>query len=183
MAEKKKQSKRKLVITKQEQVLMANSITGDLERANVKVSVHIQRDQAKYKGEPFTILFQKLGVITAKSIRPVTAKVLLYLCAAVEYGNVINKGSQQIAEELGFSQRNVLRALKELEDAKIIIREQNPTDKRLTSIYLNPYHSWKGNIDDRKLKIAKHDPDQLDMFPEYEGTLPNKKLKPNPNIK
>ena len=59
--------------------------------------------------------------VTAKNIKPVTAKVLIYLCAVVDYGNVVNKGSDQIAKELGYSIRNIQRALLELEEMKIII--------------------------------------------------------------
>jgi predicted transcriptional regulator len=167
---------KKPLITKNEMMLVQNSITGEIESANVKVSVYVTKDTPKFKNEPFTMLFQKLGIVTAKSIKPVTAKLLLYLCACVEYGNVVGKGTEQIAEELGYSTRNVQRALLELEELKIIIKDKNATDKRMSVIYLNPYQSWKGKPSDRTKKIAEYnDNNQLDMFKEKE----TKKIQPN----
>ena len=150
-------------------MLVTNSISGAMENADVKVEIRVSKDRLKLQGEPYTMLFQKLGVVTAKNIRPVTAKVLLYLCAVVNYGNSIDKGSEQIGEELGYSPRNILRALKELEELKIIFRQNHPQNKKLTVIYLNPFHSWTGRVMDRKKKIAAHDPDQLQMFPDYKS--------------
>ena len=146
-------------------MLVSNAITGEMAVANVKVDVRVSKDLPKLRGEPFTMLFQKLGAVTAKNIKPVTAKVLIYLCAVVDYGNVVNKGSDQIAKELGYSIRNIQRALLELEEMKIIIRDKNATDGRWVMIYLNPYHSWKGKVIERKKKIAGYHPDQLEMFP------------------
>ena len=157
---------KKAVITRNETMLISDSITGNIETANVKVSVYVQKDIPKLKGEPFTMLFQKLGIVTAKSIKPVTAKLLLYLCACVEYGNVIGKGTEQIAEELGYSIRNVQRALLELEELKIVIRDKNASDKRMSVIYLNPYQSWKGKTSDRTKKIAEYNNNQLELFPD-----------------
>lgn len=160
------------VITKSEMVLISDTISGAMRAAEVKVSVHVQREAQKFKGEPYTMLFQKLGVLTAKNIQPITAKLLLYLCAVVEYGNQVNKGPEQIALELGFSRRQVERGLKELVEMKIVIKEKNPTDSRMVCIYLNPYQSWKGNVMDRKKKIAAYsNPRQLEMFPEEKSTI------------
>lgn len=167
---------KKPLITKNETMLISNSITGEVATANVKVSVFVSKDVPKFKGEPFTMLFQKLGIVTAKTIKPVTAKLLLYLCACVDYGNVVGKGTEQIAEELGYSIRNVQRALLELEELKIVIRDKNATDKRMSIIYLNPYQSWKGKPADRTKKIAEYDNNQLDMFPEMR---PVSALQPN----
>lgn len=163
---------KKPLITKNETVLITDTITGAMETADVRVNVFVAKDQPKFRGEPYTMLFQKLGIVTAKNIQPVTAKLLLYLCACVEYGNVINKGAEQIAEELGYSKRNVYRALKELQDLKVIIRDKNATDKRMSLIYLNPYQSWKGKVSDRKKKIASFNPDQLEMFADEMNKQP-----------
>lgn len=161
-------------------MLIADAITGEMESAEVKVNVYVTKEQPKFRGEPYTMLFQKLGIITAKNIQPVTAKLLLYLCACVDYGNVINKGTEQIAEELGYSERNIQRALKELEELKVIIRDKNATDRRMSVIYLNPYQSWKGKVADRKKKIASFNPDQLEMFPNdsQHSLLPSLKKLP-----
>ncbi len=159
-------------MSKSEMVLITDTISGAMSTAEVKVSVHVQRDAPKLKGEPFTMLFQKLGVLTAKNIQPITAKLLLYLCSVVEYGNQVNKGPEQLGLELGFSRRQVERGLKELVDLKIVIKEKNPTDSRMVSIYLNPYQSWKGTVLDRKKKLAGYnDPRQLEMFPEEQPNI------------
>jgi hypothetical protein len=42
----------------------------------------------------------------------------------------------------------------------------------MVCIYLNPYQSWKGNVMDRKKKIAAYsNPRQLEMFPEEKSTI------------
>jgi predicted transcriptional regulator len=170
---------KKQILTKKEVMLVSDGVTSAV--ANLKATIHIQKDVPKIKGEPFTLLFQKLGIVTAKNIKPVTAKVLLYLCACVEYGNLVPRGSDQISNELGYSIRNIQRALSELEDLKIIIRNKNnETDGRFNMIYLNPYHSWKGKAAERKQKIAEYNPKQLEMFPEHK---PKKALiEPNTNF-
>jgi DNA-binding transcriptional ArsR family regulator len=158
--------KGKPLITKRDMAVISDSVTGQMKSAEVKVDIYIKKDTPRLYNEPFTMLFQKLGVVTAKSIKPISAKLLLYLCAVVEYGNIINKGAEQIAKEIGYSRRNVDRGLKELEELKIIIIERHASDGRWTLIYLNPFHSWKGKILDRKKRIATTDPAQLSMFPD-----------------
>lgn len=148
-------------------MLITDTISGAVETSKVKVNMYVQKDTPKLKGESFTMLFQKLGVVTARSIQPITAKLLLYLCAVVDYGNIVNKGPHQIAEELGFSERQVRRGLAELVDLKIVVKDKNPIDARMVTIYLNPYQSWKGTVQDRNKKIASYNnPRQLEMFPE-----------------
>lgn len=155
-------AKQEIKVKKEQMVAIKNSITGELEQA--KVTVIVQKDKPKFKGEPFTLLFQASTRAISRDIKPVTAKLLIHLCAIVEYNNLIPQGKKEMAEELGYSIRQVERALNELESMKVIIRSKHPQDNRLSMYHINPYQSWKGAAKERGKHIAQYDPNQLDLF-------------------
>lgn len=176
MSEYKKMGKKnKNIISKSEMVAIHDSVTNTMQTA--KVTMIVQRDVPKYKGEPFTMMFQAVNKAIARNITPATAKLLLYLCAEVGYGNTVGKGVPAIAKELAYSERQVHRAMKELEELKVVIKTKNEVDNRLTMYHINPTHSWKGTLPDRNKKIAEFNPNQLDIF----GKLPQEKKAIQPN--
>jgi hypothetical protein len=163
--------RKKGIIEKHQMVAIQNSITGELEHA--KVSVYVQKERPKYR-EDFTIMFQIVTLAVVKKMKPVSTKLLLYLCCSCDYGNLITKGLDQIAEELNYDRRNIERAIKELEQLKIIVKHKNPNDKRENFIYLNPMQSWKGTYDERtKLMEEKFKDSQLSLFQETKNLKPN----------
>ena len=83
-------SKKREIISKSEMVAIKNSITNEMESA--KITMIVQRDKQKYKGEPFTMMFQAVSKAIAREITPATANLLLYLIPAVSYENLVNKG-------------------------------------------------------------------------------------------
>jgi len=161
--------KKREIISKSEMVAIHDSITNEMTTA--KVTVMVQKDRPKFKGEPFTLLFQEVNKAVSRNISPATAKLLLYICSEVNYANLIGKGVPQMAEELGYSERQVHRAMKELEDLKVVLKSKNVQDARITMYHLNPLQSWKGAVPERAKKIATYDPKQLDIF----GQLPTTK--------
>lgn len=167
-------AKKKIVLRKDEMVMISDNISGLMQSA--KVSVIVAPDKPKYKGEPFTLLFQASTRAISRNIKPVTAKMLIHLCAIVDYQNFIPQGKKEMALELGYSIRQVERALLELEDMKVILKSKHPQDSRMISYHINPYQSWKGNPTERNKKIAEYNPNQLEMFNEVKKTilLPNK---------
>lgn len=178
MEKKLQNPKKREIITKSEMMAIKDSVTNEMVTA--KVTMIVQRDKPKFKGEPFTLLFQAVNKAISRNITPATAKLLLYVCSEVNYANVIGKGVPQMAEELGYSERQVHRAMKELEALKVIIKSKNVQDGRITMYHLNPLQSWKGAVPERAKKIATYDPSQLDIF----GELPTdpkaiKALQPN----
>jgi DNA-binding MarR family transcriptional regulator len=160
----------KIVIERHQMLAIHNAITDEIEGA--KVTVRIERDRIKHK-EPYTVLFQAVNYATAKNVRPVTAKLLLYLCSVCDYENIITMNSTDLAEELGYTQRNVQIALKELDEYKIITRTQHPQDKRCSIITLNPLQSWKGQASKRLTYIQDlKDKNQLEIpFAEFTPEL------------
>lgn len=156
-----KQNKRD-IIKKSQMVSITNSVTGEMDTA--KVSVIVQRDTPKFRKEPFTLMFQAVNEAISRNITPATAKVLLYVCANVGYGNLIEKGTPQMAKELGYSTRQILRAMKELKDMGVILSSQNPSDGRYSVYHLNPMQSWKGKVADRAKKAPLINPSQIDIF-------------------
>jgi DNA-binding MarR family transcriptional regulator len=151
-------------IIKKEQMLMINNIiSGEVE--NAKVTVIVSRETAKYKNESFTLLFQASTRAISRHIKPITAKMLIHLCAIVEYENFIPQGKTEMANELGYSIRQVERALNDLEEMKVIIKSKHPQDYRSSIYHLNPFQSWKGKPNERAKKISSYDKFQLEMFP------------------
>lgn len=170
-------SKKKDFIKKEQMMAITNAITGEMEAA--KVTMIVQRDVPKYKGEPFTMLFQAVTKAVARDIQPATAKLLLYLCSEVGYGNVVQKGVPQMAIELKYSERQIHRAMNELIEMKVVLKNPNPSDKRITMYSINALQSWKGTIGDRKKQLATYNPNQLDMFPSEKSLIG---ITPNENF-
>jgi hypothetical protein len=167
-----KKNSGKILLKKEEMVMITDRLTGVMQGA--KVSVIVSKDSPKYKNEPFTLLFQASTRAISRNIKPVTAKMLIHLCAIVDYENFIPQGKKEMATELDYSIRQVERALNELEEMKVIIKSKHPQDARAVSYHLNPYQSWKGKPMERAKKIASYDPNQIDMFAEVKkGLQPN----------
>jgi len=162
-------------ISRSQMVAIRNAVTDELE--TVKVSVNIQRDPLRYK-ENFTVMFQAVNVAIAKNIKPVTAKLLLFLISVMDYNNVLDWSVAELSKELGYTDRNVYTALSELEKFKIILRIENPKDKRRNLITINPLQSWRGKVRERNsfmASLTEEDKNQL--------TLPFEELKPKKNGK
>ena len=105
-------------------VTIRDDITGEMEHA--KVSVYVEKDIPKYKGEAFTILFQASTFAIGRDISPSASKLLINLVGCVEYNNVISKGVNELAEHMGYSRRQIERAFKEF-------------------VITNPKHNLAGN--------------------------------------
>jgi DNA-binding MarR family transcriptional regulator len=166
-------AKKNIFIKKEQMVSISNNITGEMD--NAKVTVVVSRDVPKFKGEAFTLLFQASTRAISRAIKPATAKLLIHLCAIVEYNNIIPQGVDEMASELGYSQRQVLRALSELTDMNVVIKSKHPQDNRITQYHINPYQSWKGATKERAKKISEYDKNQLSLFTE----TTKKQLPPN----
>jgi hypothetical protein len=163
------------IIKKSEMVAIHNAITDQMETA--KVTMIVQRDVAKYK-EPFTILFQASTLAMGRHISPSASKLLINLCGCVGYGNIIEKGIDELAEHMLYSRRQIERALKELIYYNVLIASKHPADKRITQYHLNAHQSWKGNVKDRKTKIASYNKNQLTLFAgeKINALKPNKEF-------
>jgi|JI10StandDraft_1071094.scaffolds.fasta_scaffold375706_1 DNA-binding MarR family transcriptional regulator len=168
--------KKKPLITRSQMGVITNAVTNEME--SVKMTMIVSKDKAKYKNEPFTLLFQASTRAISRTIKPVTAKMLIHLCAIVEYNNFIPQGKKEMALELGYSLRQVERALIELEQMKVIIKSKHREDSRMVVYHINPYQSWKGDIADRKKRIAEHNPNQLKL-PMFGIDEKNQKQLPN----
>lgn len=171
----KRITRKKEVISKSEMMVIRDAVTNEMTTA--KVTMIVAKDTPKYaKNETFTILFQASTLAIGRDITPSASKLLLNLCGFVQYGNIIGKTVDELAEHLKYSRRQIERALKELVDLKVLLKQQHPVDKRATQYFINAYQSWKGNVKDRKKYIASIDPNQLRLFhvPEQKTISPNK---------
>lgn len=138
-----------------------NTITDEME--TVKVDIRVSRDIPKYRNEPFTLLFQASTRAISRTIKPVTAKLLIHLCAVVDYNNIIPQGKKEMAEELQYSLRQLERAFNELEKMNVVIKVRHIEDSRCVVYHLNPFQSWRGGIIDRTKKIKEYNPNQLQI--------------------
>lgn len=162
-------AKKNNIITKQQMVAIKDSTGKILDTA--KVTMIVQRDVPKYRGEPFTLLFQGINNAISRNIKPLTAKILLYMCSISEYNNFIDRTVDELCEDLSYTKKWVISSLKELEEANILIKHKHPTDKRRHVYSLHPGQSWKGEVKERKKRISELDPKQLQMFPNTEFTI------------
>jgi DNA-binding MarR family transcriptional regulator len=160
----------KQIIKKEEMVAIRNAITNEMETA--KVTMIIAKDIPKYK-EAFTLFFQEMNKLAIKRMKPVSGKLLYYLHCIVEYENKISKTTEEMAEEIGYSKKQVERGMKELEQLNIIQKVKHPQDKRSYLMFLNPYTSWKGKKKGRDKRIQDN-PLQLSFFEK-----PKELIKPN----
>jgi predicted transcriptional regulator len=158
-------------IKKEQMVAITDSITGEMDTA--KITMIVQRDKPKYK-EPFTILFQATTRAMSREISPAASKLLIHISSIVSYGNVVPSTRNEMAEEIGYSARQIDRALAELIKMQVIYVELHPEDRRSKVYYVNALQSWKGEIKDRKKKIATYNSNQLDMFKPTKEIGPNK---------
>lgn len=158
-------TKRKEVISRSEMVAIQNTITQEMEFA--KVSVIVEKDVPKYKNEPFTILFQIANSLIIGDMPLIDCKLVLYLMANSQYGNIIDKTLKEMASDLKFKDSNYIqKSLKRLEDLKIVLRSKHPSDNRRFVYMLNPKQSWKGSVKDRVKSLSSLDKNQLILFPE-----------------
>ena len=144
---------------------LSREINERLEDAGItknNVNVFLSENTIKEK-EPFTKLFQKQsGVIF--SAKPVTAKILMYFLCASSYGNYIEADVSDISLLTRISESSVKRAIKELIEMKVLLRDKDLNDKRRNTYYINPHMAWKGNPGDRIKSIEKLDKkDQLSL--------------------
>jgi len=145
--------------------VIQNAITNEME--SVKMTMIVAKDKPKYRNEPFTLLFQASTKAICRTIKPVTSKMLIYLCSIVEYDNFIPEGKKEMSLGLGYSIRQVERALSDLEQMRVVIKTKNREDSRMVVYHINPLQSWKGDIVNRKKRIASYtNPNQLQMFIE-----------------
>lgn len=166
---------KKQIIRKSEMVAIRNEITNQLETS--KVTMIVERDVPKYKNEPFTILFQASTFAVGRDITPSASKLLINLCGCVGYGNLIEKGINELAEHMKYSRRQIERAFKELVDLGVLITSKHPQDRRLNQYYINASQSWKGTVKERTQRISeqKNNPNQLNLF----GSETPKAIQPN----
>lgn len=165
----------KQIIKKEEMIAVRNAVTNELETA--KVTMIVARDLPKYK-EAFTIFFQATNYALIREIKPITAKLLLCLISIVEYENKINKTTDELAEYLHYSKRNVEIGLKQLEELNVIKKIRHPQDKRSYLMFLNPYTTWKGKKKGRDKVISKN---QLEL-PFMPKESVKELMKPNTNF-
>lgn len=141
------------------------------------------------KAAPNIQVFQTAAYLAATCLSPSAGKIFLYFLSMSEFENYVGVSHQDtIAEDTGLTIRTVSNALKELNDNGIIIKTQNPQDKRLVDYWLNPMSAWKGKTLNRKIalqKIASENENQLHLFGErYEENVIReaeeiKKKRPN----
>jgi hypothetical protein len=79
-----------------------------------------------------------------KEIKGESYRVLLFICARLDFENWIQISQVEIANELKMHRQQVSKAMKILEAKEIILR--GPEVGRSYAFRLNPYFGWKGKV-------------------------------------
>ena len=148
--------------------IVQNAHLGDNDIRDVEAKVIIGRK--KVKMPPTVMVYQEPAFWCATTLKPASNTVILYFLSMVSFENYVGIDQNTIAENLKMSTRTVRSAIQELIECNIIIRIPNPTDKRRSDYFINPFHSWKGSSISRKDMIKKGLKDkgikgQLSLFP------------------
>ena len=175
-----KMGRQKAIYEKKDLVILHNAIQDTDETAEIKVIV--TRSREKLRNESFVMLFQAVNKAISRDITPSAAKLLLHIMSEANYGNSVLKGQEEIAKELKYSKRNIIRAFAELVQMGILIRNKYMDDKRMSTYTINPFQSWKGSVTERKKHIAEN-PNQMALAFNNTGKHSNHLSQPPVNTK
>lgn len=140
----------------------------EVSKDNVEVNVYVKKNTTKLENSVFVL--QKFAKdVMNRNYSTSTYRVLFYFISLTEYENYLSIDINTISEDVQINKRSVLRALKELEDDKIVIKLPHPMDKRRHDYFLNPMAMWRGKEINRKKKIEKlkKNKHQLNLFSEH----------------
>jgi len=127
------------------------------------VNINI-RNEKRIPLPPNIMVFQTFAFLAATKLKPATNKVLMLFFAGSGYENYVGMDVKTICEKLDLSERTVIYAVKELEKHNVIIKTNNPRDRRRNDYFLNPYSAWKGNSESRKKMMEIIPENQLSLF-------------------
>lgn len=156
--------------------IVENAHLGELEGKDLALNIHIGK--AKSNLAPSVILYQEAGYWAATTLKPASNSVIMLFLSISAFENYVGIDQLTIAEKLKMTVRTVQKSIRELIDYNVIVKIQNPTDRRRSDYFINPFMSWKGKQGERrkmieKLKnneITKH---QLSLFPNEEHEISN----------
>ena len=127
----------------------------------------------KLKGGDFVFVFQKaiLNVVLNANLSKGALKILLYLIAKTEFEKEINITIYSVSKELSMNQSNGSKALRELVDLGIVVR-----NKELRTLRLNYEIAFKGNVKSYKklqysdVPLLEINSSQTNIFQQIEET-------------
>jgi len=156
--------------------IVKNAHLGELENEDIVMNLHIGR--AKTKMAPSVILYQEAGYWAATTLKPASNSVIMLFLSISAFENYVGIDQLTIAEKLKMTVRTVQKSIRELIDYNVIVKIQNPTDRRRSDYFINPFMSWRGKQDERRKMIEKMKKDemnknQLSLFPNEKHEISN----------
>lgn len=156
--------------------IVKNAHLGELENEDMAINVHIGK--AKSNLAPSVILYQEAGYWAATTLKPASNSVIMLFLSISAFENYVGIDQSTIAEKLKMTVRTVQKSIRELIEYNVIVKIQNPTDKRRSDYFINPFMSWKGKQNERRKMIQKIKKDemnknQLSLFPNEEYEISN----------
>jgi hypothetical protein len=132
-----------------------------------RVDVRVIRNASKRNKLPdMTMVFQAAAKVCAVRLQPTTSQLFLFMIGVIGYENYISVDVEYFITELSMSKSSVLRGLKELENNQVIIKINNPRDKRRNDYFINPIAAWRGTSEKRVNTLRSFDKKQLELFSE-----------------
>ena len=143
-------------ITTSVKEIVSEAHMGNLNGINT-VNVTVKAEIPRIKMPPNTMVSQAFAKIASSRLKPVTCKLLIWIFGNSAYENYVSIDILSMAEELGYDQRSVLRAFKELVENNILQKFPHPSDKRRNDYFVNPFATWRGNSFTRLAHINEHE--------------------------
>ena len=144
---------KKLEVNKAKSERIIQGLQNEFEQ-DISVSIFVKKKIPKQSN--FTMFYQAVNLELVKILKPNACKVIMYLMSKAQYDNYVGVNQETIMEDLGYKSRDtIVRGIKELTKLNIVIAVADLYDKRRNVYYLNPYQSWKGQVQSRIKAIKK----------------------------
>lgn len=132
-----------------------SDISDLMEKHDIKDDISIFRKTKTTEKDAFIKVFQNGLEFFIEYLTPAGCKMFMYFMVAAHYGNFVEVDQKKIQEKLKIGRTAVNKALKELQDLKVITILPDLNDKRRNTYMINHYVVWKGNPGDRIKSINK----------------------------
>ena len=157
---------------KQQKVPLRSEIEAISEKVNetfgvTDTKVYVTQTKKKVSKPDFVMVFQAMAKMAAQYLTGSASRILHYFYGDTAYENYLSIDIKTISETLILSERQVIRALNELEAFNVVVKHINLKDRRRHDYFLNPVVAWRGDgaVRNKAIKtMVKSQPSQLNLF-------------------
>ena len=142
-------AKAKVLINDTDEAVIKNALdVEDMNEVNINVT---RKKKTGFLGTYSIVFHDSVKTLSKMNLKPNAYKIVMYLFGIIEMGNIlVNFSQKKIADDLGLQPSNVSRAIKELFDKGVLIK-----DSEDGHVYLNSNLCTMGvpkNFDKKRMK-------------------------------